>query len=115
MDLLTEEEVTTLREIAASVRERNAITGYGYFPGGDLWDFTPDEEVCSALELEAYTRALSLYEKGEIQQLGAAGNAAGCCAAAQFGVGTYTIKDSEVERLAQELDDLVDAIRKLEG
>lgn len=39
--------------------------GYGFFPGGDPRDFTPDYEMCSAEEIEAWKRDCEAWNKGE--------------------------------------------------
>lgn len=39
--------------------------GYGYFPGGDPRNFTPDRECCSPGEIEAWERDCAAWEKGE--------------------------------------------------
>jgi hypothetical protein len=38
---------------------------YGYFPGGDPRDFTPDFEVCSPEEIANWRRDCEAWNRGE--------------------------------------------------
>lgn len=122
MDLLTEEDVDALRAIADRIREQNGEVGYGYFLGGDPRDFTPDEESCSAEEIENHKRACQLMDEGKIQFVDGRhhfplikdGEVIGHVTQAAFGIGMYTVKDPEIDKLASSLDEWVDAVRKTE-
>lgn len=121
-DFLADDEVECLRGIAERIRERNGEVMYGYFPGGDPREFHPDEESCSADELEAHKRACQLMEEGRIDAVDGRhhwpllkdGEIVGHVTHARFGIGTYEIKCGEVDKLANDLDEWLDRARKLE-
>ena len=73
--------------------------GYGFFPGGDPRNFTPDEECCSPEEILSWETACAEWNKGNEVQVGAS-----CVVAsgmlitiAPFGIGTYQFDDDEGE------------------
>lgn len=66
--MLTEREIDELRAIAERLREQEASeVGYGYFPGGDPRDFSPDEESCTEKEIAAWKRACELVDQGKVK------------------------------------------------
>lgn len=74
--------------------------GYGYFPGGDPRNFTPDEEVDSPAELENHRLACEAWDRGDEQVI-----QSGCVVLpdgsirniSRFGLGTYMYEDDEEE------------------
>ncbi|MCZ6868084.1 MAG: hypothetical protein O7G84_01110 [Gammaproteobacteria bacterium] len=113
-----------MRHIADSIRQSAQETGYGFFPGGDPREFFPDGESCSNEELEAHRVACAEWDAGTGQDIG------GPCTVehveierkdgsvlsgpalvtrAHYGIGTYTMSDPDIEKLAQQLDDWMDA------
>lgn len=73
---------------------------YGYSPGGDPRNFTPDEEVCSPRELENHRLACEAWNKGDEQVI-----QSGCVVLpdgsilniSHFGLGTYMYWDDDEE------------------
>jgi len=74
-------------------------TYYGYFPGGDPRDFTPDQEVCTPEEIARWEAACKRWEAGDTSELPPeehgpwieqGGKTVGLCHAYRsFGMGTY--------------------------
>lgn len=123
MDLLSEDDVENLRIIANQLRDIGGQVTYGYFPGGDPREFTPDEECCTADELKAWKRACELVESGEVKLVSGQhhwpvfdgdGNRIGHTTHSPFGIGTYTYEDPVVVGLANKLDAWIDDVRKAE-
>lgn len=126
MDILTEDEFMQLRALAERIRDNASQfdeVGYGYFPGGDPRDFCPDPEACNAEELANHKHACELMETGKVTHvdgmhhfplLGADGAPIGHVTHARYGVGTYTIRDTESHELSQQLDEWIDRVRRLE-
>lgn len=120
IELLDEEQVDLLRNIADQVRERGTVSGYGYFPGGDPREFWPDSESCTPEELERHREACARLEAGEAVQVGSNhtdiigddGKPCGHLTHPVFGMGGYTIVDPACAALAAELDAWVDACRQ---
>ena len=112
-ELLTVDDVEAFRAIADRMRDQNGESVYGYFPGGDPREFCPDPECNSAEELEAHRVACAKWDAGEQVEL-----PGGCPTMTgrptSFGLGVYTVKCSDVDRLARQLDDWLDAVRKTE-
>jgi hypothetical protein len=77
-------------------------TIYGFFPGGDPRDFTPDEESCTEAELTAHREACRLADEAE--KVGQEHSESPACYWTQmaggaahvntgkFGIGTYEIE-----------------------
>jgi hypothetical protein len=122
MDLLDEEDVEALRRIADRLRERSGVVGYGYFPGGDPRDFTPDPECCTGEELARHEHVCQLIEEGKVAAVDGRhhfpielnGKVVGHVTHAAFGMGTYTLKDQAVDELANRLDEWLDDVRRAE-
>ncbi len=76
------------------------MIGYGFFPGGDPRNFTPDEELCTPQEIEAHRSACEAMDKG-----GVIDAPSGCIILpggvflniSRFGMGTYSIDDDDDE------------------
>lgn len=77
--------------------------GYGFFPGGDPRDFTPDYEMCSPEEIERWKADCALAESGNTVNVPPSGqwifNDAGepvmHILAPRYGMGTYRVKYDE--------------------
>lgn len=73
---------------------------YGYFPGGDPRDFTPDYELCAKEEIEAWKADVEAAERGDTvvcppsgQWLfGKDGKAILHILAPRYGIGTYIVR-----------------------
>lgn len=123
MELLTDEEIDFLRKLADDIRQRAEQTSYGYFPGGNPHDFTPDHESCTEDEMARYKRACELFDEGKVNGadgqhhwpiVDSKGEVIGHTTAGIFGVGVYSYTDSEAEGLANELDAWLDKVRGCE-
>jgi hypothetical protein len=122
MELLDENDVETLRRIADRMRENSGDVVYGYFPGGDPREFTPDPECCTEEEMANYERACKLMDEDKITSVDGRhhwpiekdGEVIGHVTHAAFGLGTYTATDGDIEKLAEQLDQWIDAVRKVE-
>lgn len=70
---------------------------YGFFPGGDPRDFTPDFEGCTPQEIEAWKEACDSWNRGEKVVcegshrwlVDAEGKVIGTATVSSFGIGTY--------------------------
>lgn len=86
---------------------------YGYFPGGDPRDFSPDEESCTEAEIAAWKDACAAWERGERPVCEAhrheiVGDEAGKIIASisfagAFGLGVYSIRDVEAEDVLEQI------------
>jgi hypothetical protein len=123
MDLLDEREVEQLRAIADRIRDQGEHVGYGYFPGGDPRNFTPDPECCTEQEIKNWERACELMAEGKIDEasgqhhwpiIGKDGDVIGHTTSCPFGMGTYSLPDPDAQALARQLDAWLDEVRKLE-
>lgn len=98
-----------LRAVAAELRaSADALgSGYGNFPGGDPREFTPDEECSTHEEREAHRLACEAWNRGEHKPVDAAcqplvsgdGKYAGHVTFSRFGLGSYTYRDEDTERV----------------
>lgn len=122
--ILSEREVDALRRIADRLRQEGVTIGYGYFPGGDPRNFTPDAECCTETELKNYERAVELLENGKIDEASGQhhwpifndkGERIGHTTAAPFGMGTYNMIEPEIQDLADRLDKWLDDARDLDA
>lgn len=77
--------------------------GYGFFPGGDPRDFTPDSECCTAEEKAAWKEACEQWNRGEKVVCEGShrwlvdreGNVIGTATVSGFGIGIYTYDEEE--------------------
>jgi hypothetical protein len=73
------------------------IMGYGYFPGGDPRNYSPDGECCSPEEIAAWKAACNRWNLGEKTDEGRSGTVVeingvpGFACGHRFGIGTYRI------------------------
>lgn len=77
-------------------------SGYGFFPGGDPRDFSPDTESCTDEEINAHAEECGRWERGERADEGHSGRIAdvetkhgrgvALVCGHRFGIGTYTMK-----------------------
>lgn len=82
--------------------------GYGFFPGGDPRDFTPDPECCSKKEIEAWKEACASWDRGEKVVCEGShrwitdkdGNVIGTATVSSFGIGVYTYEYDDEEESA---------------
>lgn len=44
---------------------KHLLAGYGYYPGGDPRNFSPDPESCTAAEVARWKAACAAWERGE--------------------------------------------------
>jgi hypothetical protein len=123
VELISEDELDNLRIIANNLRDMGGQVTYGYFPGGDPREFTPDEESCTPNEIEAWKLACELVESGEVKLVSGQhhwpvfdklGVCIGHTTHSPFGIGTYTYNDPVVVGLANKLDAWIDDVRKAE-
>ena len=125
MNLLSDDEVDTMRAIAERLRANADCVDsvYGFFPGGDPRDFTPDPEASTEEERRNHKRACELFEAGKITTVdgrhhfpvvNVSGEVVGHVTHAAFGLGVYNVGDRDMDRAANELDALLDRIRELE-
>lgn len=78
--------------------------GYGFFPGGDPRDFTPDFGDCSEKEITAWKEACQQWNEGKRVVcegshrwlVDSKGNVIGTATVSSFGIGTY-VYDMEDE------------------
>jgi hypothetical protein len=114
--VISPEDFDALRRIADDIRRYGEDVGYGYYPGGDPRDFHPDPECCSTEEYGRWQEACAAWERGETPDPGGPHKhfEGGHVTVAHYGLGTYTMRDETLSRLAQDLDDLTDAIRSHE-
>ena len=79
----------------------SAQTVYGYFPGGDPHDFTPDFELCTPTEIAAWEADCKAWENGEGQPcppscrsvVSIDGETTVYFLAPRYGVGVYIARD----------------------
>ena len=129
--MLDDHEVDALRAIADRIRGYAEQPTYGAFPGGDPREFCPDEECCTAEEMERYTADCAAWERGEGVDRGGphlplgapsdvapdvvvSGPEGGWQTVHYYGLGTYSYRDEDLMRLAQDLDDVIDRVRAAE-
>jgi len=101
-----------LADVAAWLREEGVMHGYGFFPGGDPKDFTPDSEGTKPEELEAWKVACKAWdeaeERGEVPDPMSpacqATGKGGFITFGKFGLGTYTIEHEDTIKVADECD-----------
>jgi hypothetical protein len=119
MAFLTEKELDALRAIAERLRDQDGDeVVYGAYRGGNPNDFCPD---CSTDEqLAAHQEACKRWDAGERNLLPAECSMTRAAFGADakfndFGLGTYTLRRSDVDELADELDRWLDKVREVEG
>lgn len=79
------------------------VMGYGFFPGGDPREFTPDSEMCSNSEIQAWKEACDKWNQAERVVIegshrwltDAEGNVIGTATVSGLGIGTYWYDDKE--------------------
>jgi hypothetical protein len=115
--VITDEEADTLRAIADRIRSDAEDVSYGYFPGGDPRDFTPDEESIRPEEAARYKSDCEAWERGDHIDRGGphlpltVDGMTWHVTVAHYGLGTYTYRCPDTLRLAQDLDDWIDRAR----
>ena len=122
---MTDEDIDRLREIADAVRARAEDSLYGFFPGGDPRDFSPDPESSTDDERASHAEACARWEAGECADVGGPcewraeatadddGRVIVKTLTSHYGLGVYTMRDDEIMRLAQDLDDWIDRARQV--
>ena len=113
--MIEDSEIDAMRAIADSIRCEAECASYGYFPGGDPRDFTPDPEACSADEMDRHKAACDQWEAGDRVDVGGPHKPipGGHITVSHFGVGVSVYKDADLMRLAQDLDDWIDRARSM--
>lgn len=79
--------------------------GYGFFPGGDPRNFSPDQELCRKEEIEAWKEACEQWNREEKVicegshrwLVNAEGEVMGTATVSSFGIGIYFWDDEEEE------------------
>lgn len=87
-------------------------TVYGFFPGGDPRDFTPDPDCCTKEEIERWREACAAWNRGERPEIlagcseehDAEGRVVKRTLRAPFGVGVYTVQFDDDDYDAPEID-----------
>lgn len=98
----------------------NPTPTYGYYPGGDPRDFSPDPECCTEAELAAHKTACEAWERGERPECEAhhhkvveyQGKPAVASYAGAFGMGVTSCRDEDAEDV---LDQIEAALAALKG
>lgn len=100
------EALHELNELLGDIRRGAEEMGYGFFPGGDPNDFTPDPECSTAEEQERHREACAAYRSGKGNPHPAPHCATmnGGVAAKGFGLGTYTYRDEQAADWAERLE-----------
>lgn len=91
---------------------------YGYYPGGDPRDFSPDPECCTAAELAAHKEACAAWERGERPQYEAHhhemsqhGEAVVSLSfAGAFGLGVYQARDEDADDVLEQIEAALGAL-----
>ena len=103
MSEATAEAVVELRELLYDLRRSCEDTGYGFFPGGDPNDFTPDPECSTEEERARHKEACAAWPRVI--------HAAPHCAIMNggkeppgFGLGTYVMHDENAADWAERLE-----------
>jgi len=108
------EAMAELHELLHDLWRSSEDTGYGYFPGGDPNDFTPDPECSTDEERARHKEACESWSSGK----GNPNPALHCGLGFQrvpppgFGMGTYVMRD---EQAADWADRLERCINRLES
>lgn len=103
--------------------QENDRTAYGFYPGGDPRDFSPDEESCTAEELAAHKAACESWERGNRPEYPAhyhsAENVGGKVVmtshAGSFGIGVYTMRDEDADDVLEQIDAALASLQSSEG
>lgn len=107
--------LAVLKRILPMVEAQTKQIGYGFFPGGDPREFTPDEE-CSTPEEQAKWKAdCEAYGKGEIGKQPSTGRGThdeqgrltSHLLVGGYGLGTYTYEDPEGAALVAEIREAI--------
>lgn len=77
--------------------------GYGFFPGGDPREFTPDFECCNEKEISSWKEACEQWNRGERivcegshrWVVDGEGKVIGTATVSSFGIGVYFWDDEE--------------------
>lgn len=115
--MLSVEAVDLLRDLANLLRDQEGDeVCYGAFRGGNPNDFSPDE--CSTEEqVRAWQDACKRWDAGERNiapaECSMSRATLGNIAFSDFGLGTYTMRRSDVDELADELDRWIDKAREV--
>lgn len=113
--MITDEEVDQLREVADRIRNFAEQTSYGYPCVEDPRDFSPDVDCCDESELEAHKAACAAWDAGDRVQRPPTHVAfeGGHITQAPWGLGVSTYHDPDIQKLAQDLDDVIGRIRQV--
>lgn len=89
--------------------EAQPHSGYGYYRPPNPHDFHPDEESCRPEEIAAHAAACESYDRGESVDSGGCetattedGEVVAHILRAPWGIGSYTVRDPDAERLRDE-------------
>lgn len=96
---------------------------YGFFPGGDPRDFTPDPECCTEAELAAHKQACEEWERGDRKEYERHrheateqdGKVMIASYAGAFGLGTYSTRDDAADDVLEQLDAALASLTSREG
>lgn len=116
--MLSVEAIDELRALADLLRDHAGDeVGYGFFPGGNPNDFSPDDECSTEEERTAWADACKRWDAGDrnvpSDQCGFMERLQGPRPKSGFGLGTYTMRRSDVDELATELDRWIDKAREI--
>lgn len=115
-DIVLDEEIDALRAIADRVRLEAESVTYGWFPGGDPREFSPDPESSTDAELARHRADCEAWEAGEGVDRGGPHvplGDIGHLTLSAYGLGSYTWRDPVLLQLANDLDAWIDRVRQL--
>lgn len=105
------EALVELRELLSDIYRASEDTGYGYFPGGDPNDFTPDPE-CSTEEERARHRAACEAWPKVLSPAPHCATMNGGVAPSGFGLGTYVFRDETAADWSERLERCINRLER---
>lgn len=100
-----------LRKLRDYIDQKSKEYGYGFYRPTNPHDFTPDADQCSEDEIAAHKAACEAFDKGEYTH-----DYSGCLREggmhilhAPWGVGSYAIRDPEVQELLDAINAAIQA------
>jgi hypothetical protein len=111
-----DEALDELRTLAHEIRREGSDSGYGYFPGGDPRDFSPDPDASTEAERTAHKVACDAWDRGErpvtpgphehFQE----GETNGWITRSFFGLGVYNMEDPDLLAWADTIERCVERL-----
>lgn len=109
-----QEAAAELRDLLYDIRRASQDVGYGFFPGGDPNEFTPDPECSTEEERARHKSACEEYDK-----TGQHSHPAPHCKAMNggveppgFGLGSYVMRDEQAADWAERLERCINRIEE---